>query len=529
MATRMQKCNMDCYGKCQREIYSDEQCLLHCKKNDYSKDWNSSLLSDFYNEFIEYIIESLFKYTKLLNERLDRRSLEAYLKSNQFDNEEYNKILKKTIFIPSCIHFPTRDGRDSFDYLKLLNLFGQIHFNYCEFYLSNLDLKNIECFFQDCKFHNRWTLYDYNVLENQDNVIYQTCKFYQTVSNYIPEEQKKLAIYNHSQFDYTCRFYKNIEFNRVSFKDMLFNTNQNNYLKKNIIQNIIFNNCIFDKKFKLNNFKIKIFKIIDTIFKDKFEFKENILDEFLIDNSNFEKIIDLFGCSFKKFKIYKSIFDDFVGFENCQFGTSNKLKEEIAIFKYATFLDFINFRNTNFKSGLDIEHINIKEAPNFLNMTIEFKNTNRETFRIIKHSFDKISNNIEANKYFIQEMKKYKEDLKQEPLIGNMQEKILFNLNDIFSSFGQSYLKPIFWMIGFTLLYNFILYAYEQNWLYKIYPPINYYIQSVVNYLNITIKNILPFTKFLKKDLEFLSLIFYIIYSILIWQTIVSIKRYTKR
>ena len=310
---------------------------------------------------------------------------------------------------------------------------------------------------------------------------------------------------------------------------MLLNTNQYNFLEENIIKQIIFENCIFDSKFKLNNFQIQTFKIINTILKNKFEFKENILDELLIDNSNFEKIVDFFGSKFKKFKIYKSIFDDFVGFENCQFGTDNKLREEISIFKYATFLDFINFRNTNFKSGLDIENINIKEAPNFLNMSIEFKNTNRETFRIIKHSFDKISNNIEANKYFIQEMKKYKEDLKKKTLIGNMQEKIIFYLNDIFSSFGQNYLKPIIWLIGFALLYNFILYGYEQNWLYTIYPPANHFIQSVTNFFNDIAKNILPFAKFLKKDLEFLSLLFYIIFSILIWQIIVSIKRYTKR
>jgi len=525
----MKKCNIDYYSKCQNNIYSNIKCILHCKKNDYQKDRHSGLLSEFYDKFIDYTIEQIFEHTELLNDKFTKEEITIYFKSNKFKNEKYNNSLKETIFIPNYIHFPIRDGRDYFDYLKILNLFGKIQFNYCEFYLSNLDLKDVECFFQDCKFHTDWTLYDYRVLENEDNVIYQTCEFYKSVSNYTPDNQKELAIYNYSQFDYTCKFYSNIKFDRCHFKDTLFNTNQYNFLKENTIKQIIFKNCIFDSKFKLNNFQIKVFKILDSVFKNKFEFKENILDELLIDNSNFEKIVDLFGSKFKKFKIYKSIFDDFVGFENCQFGTDNKLREEISVFKYATFLDFINFRNTNFKSGLDIENINIKEAPNFLNMSIEFKNTNRETFRIIKHSFDQISNNIEANKYFIQEMKKYKEDLKKKPLIGNIQEKIIFNLNDTISSFGQSYLKPILWLIVFVLIYNFILYGYEQNWLYKIFPPANHYIQNFINYLNDAAKNILPFTKFLKKNLEFLSLLFYIIFSILIWQIIISIKRYTKR
>ena len=505
---------------------------LFCKKTSYSSDRYSNVLQNFYNEFIEYIIANLFENKKSLANKLSKENLRNYFKNHTFNNSEYNKILKEITFVPINIHFPARDGRDHFDYLKILNLFGEIHFNYCEFYLSHLNLKNVKCFFQDCIFHAEWTLYNYKLLENVDNVIYQSCKFHKLVSNYIPEnqnDQNKLAIFENAQFDYTCEFYSNINLNKCHFKNMLFNSNQNNYLNKNNLKQIIFEKCIFDSKFKLNNCNIQIFKIIDTIFKDKFEFKNNILNEFLIENSNFEKIVDLFGSKFKKFKIYKSIFDDFVGFENCQFGTDNKLKEEIATFKYATFLDFINFRNTTFKSGLDIENINIKEAPNFLNINIEFENTNRETFRIIKHSFDKTSNNIEANTYFIQEMKKYKAELKQKPLSENFQEKAVFYLNDWFSSFGQSYIKPILWLIGMVLIYNLIIYGHEQNWLYKIYPSADCYIQFFTNSLNNMTKNILPFAKFLKKDLEFISLLFYVIFSILIWQIIISVKKHTKR
>ncbi len=102
-------------------------------------------------------------------------------------------------------------------------------------------------------------------------------------------------------------------------------------------------------------------------------------------------------------------------------------------------------------------------------------------------------------------------------------------LNNIYQKVGQNYFKSIIWLIGFSLLYNFILYGYKQNYLYKIYPTVNHSIQNFTNFFNDIAKNILPFSKFLKKDLEFLSLLFYMIFSILIWQIIVSIKRYTKR
>lgn len=132
---------MNCYGKCQGKVYIDDKCILHCPKNNYSKDWSSGLLSDFFKEFINYIIEQLFEHSKLFDDKYSKDEITTYLKSGNFKNDEYNKALKKSIFIPNCIHFPTRDGRDIFDYLKILNLFGQIHFNYCEFYLSSLDLK----------------------------------------------------------------------------------------------------------------------------------------------------------------------------------------------------------------------------------------------------------------------------------------------------------------------------------------------------------------------------------------------------
>lgn len=524
----MNKCDMNCYGG-QREVYVDDKCILHCIKNGYQKDRNSGLLADFYNEFINYTVEQVFEHRELLDDKYSKDEITIYLKSDRFGNDEYNEALKKSIFIPSCIHFPKRDGRDTFDYLKILNLFGQIHFNYCEFYLSSLDLKNVEYFFQDCKFHDRWTLYDYGVLENEDNVIYQTCEFNKTVSNYTPEQSDKLATYRYSQFDYTCQFKKSIELDRCNFSNRLFNTEQNNYLEKNEIEKIIIENCIFEQKFKLNNYCIQYLVCKNTIFKNKFEFKENILTSFIVDNSNFSGLSDFFGCTFFAFKIYKSIFDDFVGFETCIFGTDKKSKDEIAQFKYVTFTNFLNFRNTQFKSGLDIENINLKEAPNFLNSKIELCNTNRETFRILKYSFDKIGNNIEANKYFVKEMKKYREELSQKSLKGHIQEKLVFNLNDIFSDFGQSYIKPILLLFIFAFLYMLVLYGYEENILYKIYEPVNIYIKPVIDVINNMTKNILPFGKFLKNDLEFVSLIFYIIFSTLIWQTIVSIKRYTKR
>lgn len=560
----MGKCSVNCYGECQRKVYVDDKCILHCSKNDYSKDWNSGLLFDFYNEFINYIIKQLFEHRELLDDKYSQNEIATYLKSNRFKNDEYNEVLKKSIFIPSCIHFPARDERDTFDYLKILNLFGQIHFNYCEFYISRLDLKNVECFFQDCKFHDRWTLYDYGVLENEDNVIYQTCEFDKTVSNYIPEKSKELAIYRHSQFDYTCQFKKSIEFDRCKFENMLFNTNQHNYLEKNTIKLLKFEHSTFEKKFQLNNYDIEEFICEDSIFKSKFEFKENKLINFRLYNSNFNGISDLYGCIFQKFNIEKSIFNDFAGFENCIFGTHNQLNEELAIFKYATFKDSLNVRNSKFLSGLDIKYINLYGEANFLDSIIESTDmSTRDTFRRLKHEADKIGNIIEANKHYQKEMEEREKELKK-ALPKSFLEWIVFKIHDISSKHSQDWVLALYWIIVITFLYSHLkVFWCQENTEYYIIPfVLNILILTFVlleiaisKNLNIIYKafsgliiyfiyafitkdvtlecfsnNINPFSIMTGHDtLNFSTLIYKIIIAYLLYQFIVSVRQNTRR
>lgn len=595
----MQECNLDCYGKCKQNIYFNKKCILHCEKGDYQSDKTTNTLEEFYNKFILYVIDEAFNdilhsdgfkvllFTKAINkekyieeENSLKTSLNEYLQKGQFDNIKYNEAFKKILFTPSCIHFPKRDSRDTFDYLKILNLFGQIHFNYCEFYISYLELQNIECFFQDCHFHDTWTLYNYNILENEDNVIYQTCTFNKSISNYTPEKSSELAIYKHSQFDYSCKFKSSIEFNRVEFNDMLFNTNQYNYIENNKIKQLKFEKCTFEKKFKLNNYIINDYICIDSLFKNKFEFKENKINTFIIYNSNFNYISDLYGCSFKKFNIEKSIFDDFTGFENCTFGTNNKLKKEIAIFKYATFKDTLTLRSTKFLSGLDIKNINLQGESNFLDSEIELKNTNRETFRTLKHSFDHIGNIIDANKYYQKEMQKREEEL--EDIFPNKYfELIIFKIHGYASAHSQNALLSLFWIFIISYIYSYtfnfldteymkdtnlntifinsvIYYIYSTKDLFHLFmlstlmslPYIvansfiknNFYFLIVITStffyiyltrdftLSIVSNNINPFSIITEKGkLNFHELLYRIIIAYLLYQFIISIRQNTRQ
>ncbi|WP_198305528.1 hypothetical protein [Arcobacter vandammei] len=538
--------NMCSHQNCNLKPYKTlEKCVLHCSKNDYQNDRSSGLLSEFYKELKEYTLNEIFKDSDFLDKEIDKQlsrdDIKKYLDKDYFPKIEdldyddtnrkiYFKLKLSQIYF-SNIHFPKRDSRDRFDYQKILNLFGQIHFDYCEFYLSSLDLKGTELFFQDCTFHRRWSLKDYNVLENIDDVIYQTCIFKDEISNYSPDENKKYYKIKSNQFDYTCKFEKSLNLRNVKFDGLLFSTAQGNYLEEKLkIEEVRLENCVFNSKVILNRFKIDKFTIKNTIFKNKFEFKENYIKMLEIDNSNFKKLTDFYSSKFEEFRVFKSIFDDFVGFEKCEFGSKNIIDEKhIANFTYATFLNFVNFRNTIFYSGLNLENTNLKETPNFLKSSIELKHTNRETIRIVKHSFEKIGNTIEGNKYFSNEMTKYKEELQNKSWKNHFQEKIVFYTNYFISDFGQNYIKPIFLIVVLSILHYFILLGYENNLLYKIYEPANQTLSAISNFLNSIAKNILPFKSLLKDGMEFLSLLFGIAYSVLIWLTIVAVKMHTRR
>ena len=115
---------------------------MHCHKNDYHTDRNSGLLSEFYKELKEYILNEIFKDGDLLSEEFGesftndevRQSLNSdYIVNKKYlDDKNYSDIRVKALLalssiqiIFSNIHFPKRDSRDIFDYLKILNLFGK--------------------------------------------------------------------------------------------------------------------------------------------------------------------------------------------------------------------------------------------------------------------------------------------------------------------------------------------------------------------------------------------------------------------
>ncbi|WP_305456553.1 hypothetical protein [Photobacterium leiognathi] len=315
----------------------------------------------------------------------------------------------------------------------------------------HFDLSDFQSFFQDCEFHKEWEVYPLKVLRNVNQTLYQNCKFNRRLSfstEFNLQEESSYSVFNDCEFD------TEINFDGIIINNSIF---KNSISFQQRINKLSISNSNIKSKFILNKVLIDEVTIKNVEFESKFEFKENDINKLNIVNSNFSKVFDMYQSKIKEVNFFKNIFSDFAGFECCEFGGDN---QNTTTFKYVTFLSFVNFRNAVFNSGLDLENANLKEMPNFLNVQLLSNNTNRETLRIIKHSFDKVGNHIEANKYFSLEMERYKNDMEEQPW---SQEKLVFVLNDKISKFGRSYFRPAFLIIFLSLVFQAILFSYERK------------------------------------------------------------------
>lgn len=498
--------------ECKKDVFEHrDECVLHCEKERYSEDRYKGVLSSFYDALVDYVVELALKSRP---EAVNPEILKENLIQGNGSDEVINFCATSELAFTE-IFFPGHDERDSYNYLNLLKKLKGAWFIRCKFTAGSIDTPNLEVFFDECEFWLYWSITPLKVLDNVNNVLFQNCKFLKGVSLSKGDERSK------HQFDVqlfeNCIFEQELSFRDVKLKSRVFNNTNTDFLK---IDKLIIENCEIDEKFILNKLKINSLLIKNSTFNSKVEFKGNEIDEIKIIDTNFNSLFDSFDTKYEKFYCFKSIYSDFVGFEDCKFLA-------LATFKYVTFLSFTNFRNATFNQGLDLQTTNLKEAPNFLNIDVLSNNTNRETFRIIKDSFDKIGNHIEANKFFGREMCKYEEELPKK--LFN-QEKIIFKLNKLISNFGQSYIRPIILIIICTVLYSILVLGHEKNWLYTALPvEANNTIGFIADILNGGASNIIPFKNILKEGMEFVSLIFYIIFASLIWQTIVAVKRHTRR
>jgi len=259
-------------------------------------------------------------------------------------------------------------------------------------------------------------------------VVFKNCKF----CNFITKEQiiKDDILFDYDEVSDNLRINKFIVFGSNFEGKFYINKQYSGNDKQLKINSVKVYDSVFQENFKLHNSKINIVSIEDSDFEKHADFFKSIFINGTLEENKKESI-SLNDIGFKA-----------VNFKGLAlFGDTEFYKK--LIFKYVTFESFSHFRKAKLFQGLDLDYSNIQNEMNFFDVqkldTKEAKrNTSQETYRIIKHNFEKIGNKIEANKYFAFELEQKKINMS-----SKWTDYIVFQINWLSSEFGTNWLRVL--------------------------------------------------------------------------------------
>lgn len=219
-------------------------------------------------------------------------------------------------------------------------------------------------------------------------------------------------------------FYKCI-FNQINFGDLEINSS------------ILFEECKFNKDVDFTTTEFKYLSFHRITKAEELNFQSiKVNGEFELEDCIFDSEIN-----FEYAKFYENVV-----ILNTKFNNNVNLN-------YTTFEKLLSFKKSEFKYDLNLENTIFKSYVNFLG--VEAKIANRETARIIKDSFEKQNNIIEANKFYALEMEKREDELKENIKKGeNIFEWLVFKIHGLSSNHSQDWLLALF-LDTFIYIYIF--------------------------------------------------------------------------
>jgi hypothetical protein len=443
---------------------------------------------------------------------------------------EVEEALNKTTLIISNMHFKPNMAGDAADGEAQLAVARNIHFKACHFYthsiLANDVLPNFD--FEDCTFHKLW----HQPLAEATLtglVLYKACTFEQSVE------------LSGGGLDVGYRaLFSDCNISQLTLKGLRLKGAKvfdNSPGQMTTLGALLVQDSHIKTKFTLDNIKgITSVKLVSSKFKDKFAMLACEVKALSIINTNFNGLVDFYQTRFESFRIQKSIFRDFSGFEDCVFGKDGTSDGKIEL-RYVTFYSFVNFRQACFNLPLDLRNTNRADQPNFLDSTFSDAarlGTDRETFRIIKQSFETVGNRIEANVFFANEMDAYRRELRQRRRDNHEHiprtEELLLLLNALISRHGQSYWLPLLWLLGTAGLFALQQANSLHRWV-ALPACLGNWLMPVVDLLNAWAKGLVFFQPLYAKfeGQEALILLVGVALSTFAWHFLVAVRRHNRR
>lgn len=430
------------------------------------------------------------------------------------------------------LEFEAFDNASQPFWLEILGKLKNVYFERCVFRCAKLPLGGTAVWFSDCRFENPWVVTmgknPQPLLEIGDPV-YNACEFAGVVSLSNDEvDEETLGQYGVVFQD--CKM-RSLYLSAINLRTRL-------YVALPEVPGVFSGDRYSTHK------TLEDFIAIAAVFKKDFD-----LSYLHVGSANFER------CTFEEGIKLSGFVCDSIGFNSCdvdgRFGFDHASAKNVRVtdchFKRSVIFDFslidvLLFKTSSFEQILSLEHSEIADCigigscsmgkpPNFLNCCLSdevIRDADRETFRIIKNSFDAVGNNIEANRYFSYEMNAYLKELRRNPKM-NRAERWLLELNRAISDHGQNYWKPLLLIAFLPVLYCLASTSYERQWLYGLDPRLDIVLSTLAQYANHYASSFgIAFSE-RAKGIELITLLLGLLLSTLIWHFLVAIRRHKRR
>ncbi len=437
---------------------------------------------------------------------------------------------------------------------------------------GNEELDNYEVIYE----HVIFPIFQKDLEYDHIDPISETSNFYFTYHHIVPDGY---CSKDDEEYEFTDKLIErcNVHFNHCTFLEEV------NLQRYDFQFSVTFFDCTFLQEVYLSNtvnaqidfrdckFKNQVLDLTNKIFNESFFliYCENI-DTLNLTNTEFKNTTSFSGSKLKNIKFNETYFEGMSIFVKVHFLENTK-------FEYCTFEENVFFNDARIYKSIDIRHAIFKKEVTFLDIVNQDdKNltssniANRETVRIIKHSFEKQDNIIEANKFYALEMQKREEELNDiKSMDYNFWERLVFKIHGISSNHSQDWKLALFWIIIFGFFSGVIdFYSINHNGnlphititglfglvvflpiLYWIYNQVRYFKKLILPMLFIVLtysayatlthdycldifytKTINPFSIMKSEDpINIVQLIFKAIFAYLIYQFIISIRQNTRR
>lgn len=261
--------------------------------------------------------------------------------------------------------------------------------------------------------------------------------------------------------------------------------------------------------------EINIDKVhIDNLKWNNLEIHNNVnmtsveIKNFTIANLNMEHRFKIKHSAIENISFIASTFDDLQIIDNVKKTFESKLQFKNTTIKNAV-LDKLNYESFTMRDA------HVSEAKIGY---VKFKKGSRETNRFFKNYYDSISDYIQANEYYKQEMQE------QYNVTKDKSEKVILGIGKIVSDFGQSWFRPLFGIVLLTLFFLAIIHFDKIS--------IECIINNKLRIWNGFWAFLNPFSKSVSndyKDVYGLWMIHKLLLSVVIYHFVVAVKRKSRR